>query len=140
MSKFTSNLNTIVRKGEILNFSRKCGISEGTIRGYLKGTSSPNVENLLKIATAGHVSAAWLIGEEQQSKPKKSATIIHAEFSNPSMQEMALWISEQKDGINYWEVAKAKLAMDCPEFKEWLKKHRGLHNQLDDEKLTSNGG
>ncbi len=42
----------------------------------------------------------------------------------PAMQEMAEWISEQQDGINYWEVVKANFAREYPEFREWLKKRR----------------
>lgn len=43
---------------------------------------------------------------------------------NPHHKDMTKWISEQNDGIDYWAVAKAKLARDFPEFKEWLKKTR----------------
>lgn len=46
--------------------------------------------------------------------------------SDKALQEIAEWIAEQQDGINYGEVVKARLARDYPEFREWLKKrHRG---------------
>ncbi len=34
------------------------------------------------------------------------------------MKELALWRNEQNDGINYWEVAKSKMALEFPDFKE----------------------
>jgi len=54
------------------------------------------------------------------------------------MQEMAQWISEQNDGINYWEVAKAKLAQEFPDFKEWLKKHHGENSASGSKKISVN--
>ena len=46
--------------------------------------------------------------------------------SDKSLQEIAEWISEQQDGINYGEVVKSLLARDFPEFREWLqKRYRG---------------
>lgn len=51
-------------------------------------------------------------------------------LADPAMQEMAVWIAEQRDGINYWEVVKAKLAREYPEFREWLKKRRQGRNSL----------
>lgn len=40
---------------------------------------------------------------------------------HPALLDMQLWIEEQKDGLNYWEIAKAKLALEVPAFHEWLK-------------------
>lgn len=115
---FSRNLNALIKKGEVTKFSRECGISEGTLRGYLRASTSPNVENLLKIAATASVSVAWLVGEEEEKKQPLAIPTL----PDKSMQEMAKWINEQNDGINYWEVAKAKLANEFPEFKEWLKK------------------
>ena len=42
--------------------------------------------------------------------------------SDKALQEIAQWISEQQDGINYGEVVKSLLARDYPEFREWLQK------------------
>lgn len=73
----------------------------------------------MKISSACNVTIAWLIGEEKE-RPKNGT--VHAHLPNKSMQEMAAWINEQDDGIDYWEAAKARFAHDYPEFREWLKK------------------
>lgn len=53
------------------SLARKCGLSEGSIRAYLKNESSPSVAQLLKLAKALGIRASWLIGEgdDLQSKP-----------------------------------------------------------------------
>ena len=38
-----------------------------------------------------------------------------------SQQQIAEWIENQDDGLNYWEIVKVKFAQEFPEFKEWLK-------------------
>lgn len=97
-------------------FERKTGVSAANIRKYLKGDGLPTLKILGNIATANRVSICWLIGEQEQL-----AETTHTHISDRSMHEIAQWISEQNDGIRYWEVAKAKLAQEFPEFKEWLK-------------------
>jgi len=51
-----------------------------------------------------------LTGEEQ-----------HPQLPNRCMQEIAQWISMQRDGRNYWEVLKVNLARKYSEFHDWLK-------------------
>lgn len=131
---FIERLN-ILRNGLSKNaFAQKCDIKQTTMLGYLNGTSQPNLENLIKISKANNVTIGWLAGEETSKK----TTTIHQHFPDPSMKEMALWINEQNDGINYWEIAKAKLAMEFPEFREWLKKSRDGNSPPADTNLTVN--
>ena len=121
--------------GSVNALAKQAGISQSGIRRYFEG-GEPARPLIVALAKAGNVSVNWLIsGEEDQ--PKKTTT-IHQHFPNPSMKEMALWINEQDDGINYWEIAKAKLALEFPEFREWLKKHRENSSPSADKKITVN--
>ena len=137
---FTKRVDELRGSGSKNAFAKKCGIKPTTMLGYLNGTSQPNLENLIKISKANGVTISWLAGEDVPKEfPKKTATITPY-HPDPSMQELALWINEQDGLVNYWEIAKAKMIIEFPAFREWLKKHRGMHNQLGDEKLTSSGG
>lgn len=46
------------------SLARKTDLSEATIRGYLKGSSSAGVEQLMKISRATGIRVAWYIGEQ----------------------------------------------------------------------------
>lgn len=98
-------------------FVRRTGVSETSIRHYLSGASLPTLKSLEKIASANGVSIGWLIGEEPH--PHFACRTQEQQVS-ASMQEIAQWINSQEDSINYWEVLKAMLARDFPEFRRWL--------------------
>ncbi len=116
---FKERLLSLIGNSGNRSFERKTGVSATNIRKYLKGDGLPTLKVLEKIAVANKVSISWLIGEDEYPFGGED---IHPHFQNKSMQEMAQWIGDQNDGINYWEVAKARLARDFPEFREWLKK------------------
>lgn len=46
------------------SLARKSGLSEAAIRGYLKGDSSPSIVQLMKLAKATGINAAWFLGED----------------------------------------------------------------------------
>ncbi len=101
-------------------FVRRTGISETSLRHYLSGASLPTLKILEKISAANGVSIGWLIGEEPHPQ---LANQIREQLPNSSMQEISQWISIQRDGINYWEVLKANLAREYPEFRDWLREN-----------------
>lgn len=113
---FKERLSVLIGDSGKRSFERKTGVNAANIRKYLKGDSLPTLRVLEKIADSNRVSICWLIGEQEHP-----VGTCNSPIADKSMQEIAQWISEQNDGINYWEVAKAKLAQDFPEFKEWLK-------------------
>lgn len=115
---FKERLSTLVGTTGNKAFERKTGVSAANIRKYLRGDGLPTLKVLQKIAKGNQVSICWLIGEDEHPFGKAA---IPSYFKNKSMVEMAKWIGEQKDGIEYWEVAKARLARDFPDFKRWLR-------------------
>lgn len=115
---FKDRLSILIGERGDQSFVRRTGISEKNIRLYLQGDSLPTLKILEKIATTNGVSVGWLIGEEPHPQ---LANKRFEEEPNKSMQDIAQWIDEQKDGINYWEILKAKLAQEYPEFLQWLR-------------------
>lgn len=61
------------------SLARKTGLSEAAIRGYLKGRSSPSIEQLMKISKVTGISAAWFLGE--QDSPHVQVDTIEADQS-----------------------------------------------------------
>ncbi len=122
---FKERLSALIGSGGRKSFGNKTGVSESNISKYLRGDCLPPLNVLEKIASANNVTIGWLIGEATDSEKKAAA---HPTFQNSSMQELADWISEQNDGINYWEIAKVKMTQEFPEFKSWLARvHRENH-------------
>lgn len=115
---FRERLTLLIGNRGNRSFASDTGVNTENIRNYLRGDVLPTQKILKKIADANKVSICWLIGEDEEFVERSTT---HPHYQNKSMQEMAQWISAQNDGINYWEVAKAKMAQDFPEFKEWLK-------------------
>lgn len=115
---FKERLSILIGERGCQIFVRRTGIHEANIRHYLSGDSLPTLKILEKIAAANGVSVGWLIGEEPH--PQLADQIVE-QMPSRSMQEIAQWINQQHDGINYWEVLKAKLAQEYPDFHDWLK-------------------
>ena len=115
---FRERLNILIGERGNRNFERRTGISENNLRQYLQGDSLPTLKTLEKIAKVNGVSVGWLIGEELQPQPSNGCK---EKYPHESMQEISQWIASQHDGINYWEILKAKLAQEYPDFKAWLK-------------------
>lgn len=125
---FIERMKSLAEKiGSVNALARAAGLSQSGIRRYFDG-GEPSRPQLIAIARAGGVSISWLVSGEEDERPKNGT--VHAHFPNKSMQELAAWINEQDDGIDYWEAIKARFAHDYPEFREWLKK-RTSHSGAD---------
>lgn len=68
-SIFVERITALKGDKNLSNFASLCGMSEGGMRKYLQGASSPSLEKLSQIASANNVSIAWLIGEAISPKP-----------------------------------------------------------------------
>lgn len=137
MESFSDRLQAVARTKKIFqaDLARGIGKATSTVSKWWNGDIIPGEKNISVIAEFFGCDHVWLASGEGVPFPKddnktdksfaptKGAT-IHAHFPNKSMKEIAEWISEQNDGIDYWEVAKAKMATEFPEFREWLKKRQ----------------
>ena len=59
---FKDRLKEVIGDEPVRSFSRRCGLSEGTLRDYLRGSSYPTIDRLSKIASSAKTSMPWLIG------------------------------------------------------------------------------
>lgn len=61
---FRERLREVIGDESVHSFSRRCELSEATLRGYLRGVSYPTIDRLNKIAITASTSMAWLVGED----------------------------------------------------------------------------
>jgi len=86
MSKFKENLPKIMKEKGInqTNLSKLTGISTKTIQRYIQGESSPDIDNLEKIANALNVPLAKLLGiktlEVEFVEPKNTENKIEIPY------------------------------------------------------------
>ncbi|MCA1979833.1 MAG: helix-turn-helix domain-containing protein [Thiobacillus sp.] len=59
-SSFPSRLRDCIGDEPVAAFARRCDLSEGLIRSYLKAEKQPGMERLIRIADAAGVSLEWL--------------------------------------------------------------------------------
>lgn len=66
--QFSERLKSIVPTGSGRDFAKKAGVGYSTVHNYLKGISSPTLDNLLLLAKAGGVSVEWLATGKESIK------------------------------------------------------------------------
>lgn len=57
---FAQRLKDAIGERSVNSFAKKAGLSEGVLRQYLGGKSSPGLDNLLAISETAGVSLLWL--------------------------------------------------------------------------------
>lgn len=67
------------------SFAAFCGLSEGGMRKYITGISSPSLDKLAQIARANGVSISWLVGETT-SRPPQLNPLLTVEKRYPSTE------------------------------------------------------
>ncbi|MDM7462925.1 MAG: helix-turn-helix domain-containing protein [Tepidimonas taiwanensis] len=70
---FPTRLRQCIGDEAVAAFARRCGISEGLIRSYLKAEKQPGMDRLIRIADAAGVSLEWLAtgrGPMRRDHPK----------------------------------------------------------------------
>ncbi len=73
---FRDRLREAIGSDSVRGFSRKSGVSEGTIRSYLEGRNTPTLEKLILLANAGGKNVGWLAtGIDDPDGRLKSTTI-----------------------------------------------------------------
>jgi len=77
---FAARLEHIIGRQSIRKFALACGISEGTLRSYLKGDTFPTIDKISDLATAGKVSQEWLLFGDEINDP--SATYARVPVLN----------------------------------------------------------
>lgn len=60
LESFADRLNDVIGRRSARSIAQMCGLSDGVMRKYLFGESTPNVERLVAIADALGVTVEWL--------------------------------------------------------------------------------
>ena len=87
---FRERLREVIGDESVHSFSRKCELSEATLRGYLRGISYPTIDRLNKIAITAGTSMAWLVGEEPDAALKVQDAPGSYVISDAFLDEFAL--------------------------------------------------
>lgn len=146
-------------------FAEKCGIKPTTMLGYLKGSSQPNLENLIKIASSCNVTVGWLANGEEPMQPlphrekgevvevnelreEKGDQVRGAEGlqsagdekpRNPSIALFEEWLETQD--LIYQAELYIDLREKFPKFDEWVKKRtsgdRRISSATEDNRRTA---
>lgn len=80
---FGKRLKSLMGNDSIRQFSKGCGISDGTIRKYLNEGTLPCIDKIEAIARYTECSLAWLITgeEEKHSTQTKTSTLTSEELT-----------------------------------------------------------
>lgn len=62
--RFSERLKMLIPKGNVRDISRKSGVSEGSLRAYLRGSSDPGRKALIALADTLGCSVEWLAAGE----------------------------------------------------------------------------
>ena len=87
---FPTRLREIIGGESVRSFSRRCGVSETTIRGYLEGKNMPTIEKIIMIVETGgakEASIEWLA-------TGKSSTILNISPKSLKMAELIESLSD----------------------------------------------
>lgn len=109
---FSQRLRESLKGESIRGFARKCGLSEGVLRNYLRGDTYPSLDRLETIAVSAGVNDTWLAtgegpmrrdgscrvaelgGDYRSIDPRLIGEVIEAVES--SLQESGLELSPSK--------------------------------------------
>lgn len=128
---FSRRLRRLMTDNDVteMEISLQTPIGQVDLECWLAGTVKPDNAYIAILADYFGCDEEWLATGQPASRGPGSLsggdeTSGEAGAANTSMRELAEWIAEQNDGIDYWEVVKAMLARDYPHFREWLKRRQ----------------
>ena len=70
MGTLGTRLSDLLKKNQIQQkqFAKYIGVQEQTVGRYIKGTSQPNADVIIKMVKVLNVSADYLLGTERRTK------------------------------------------------------------------------
>ncbi|OSM04878.1 helix-turn-helix domain-containing protein [Magnetofaba australis] len=70
LRQFAERLREAIGNESVRGFARECGLSEGVLRNYLRGSTYPTLDRLAAIAAAANVDLSWLATGIGDSSPQ----------------------------------------------------------------------
>jgi len=97
---FMDRLKKAIDKESNRSFAEKCGLSEGTVRRYLKGEAFPPLDTLQVIAEKSGCSLAWLASGEgdmrRLDKPSEEDKRLREQYPLSPLTAKAFGISDSQ--------------------------------------------
>jgi len=75
LSQFPERLRKVIGEESLRSFAKKCALSEGVLRSYLRGDTYPSLDRLIIIARVGDVGVEWLATGETLAQGQEVVTI-----------------------------------------------------------------
>ena len=96
---FTVNLKKALKKKHMTqkDLSKRMNISEQSISKWIRGTSEPTHENIRLISTILDVSADYLLGLTEATRPKNESFVKALRLSEESIENIRYEASEKGD-------------------------------------------
>lgn len=109
MNHFKDRLQIAIGDYSVNAFAKKSGITEGTLRTYLTGTSLPGLDKLISISEAAEVNIEWLAtgkgpkenGDHERFNFKLLTLIIEGLDDYETARKKKLTALERTDIISY---------------------------------------
>ncbi|MBB3061908.1 helix-turn-helix domain-containing protein [Microbulbifer rhizosphaerae] len=94
IEQLPSRIKLAMNGASIRAFAEKAGIAEGTLRNLISG-GIPRLDNVLRIADAAEVSAAWLATGEGQMRPWEESASGGSLYGISTFQEVIDRVEER---------------------------------------------
>ncbi|MFV0447876.1 MAG: helix-turn-helix domain-containing protein [Vibrio sp.] len=127
---FSERLEYIIGNDSVRSFSRKCGLSEKTLRNYIAAKQYPTLDRLALIAEASGKSISWLATGEDPSKKRDEHTQLNEQVLQNIIQAIEI-ILEKKEAF----IAPAKKAKIITLLYKMSTKDKKIDYQLIEEAI-----
>lgn len=101
---FGERLKTVIGKQSVASFARDCGVSEASMRKYLKAGTVPGIDSAAIIAACTGRSLSWLITGEGEPFTDNAKQKCFSE------EEIKKWWNQIFEALNVEERSKITLA------------------------------
>jgi transcriptional regulator with XRE-family HTH domain len=128
---FMMRLKTIMDGQSNLSFAEKCGLSEGTLRSYLKGKTTPPLDTLVIIAKVAGIDLAWLAtGEGEMRRGETGIGQTQSQTQSAvntggSVHQTATGIHTGVNSMNNSALAPPEIKPEIAELVELLDRYAG---------------
>jgi phage repressor protein C with HTH and peptisase S24 domain len=124
-NNFAGRLKLVSEKfSSVSAFARESGVSEGAMRKWLRGISSPSTDNLVAIANAGDVSVEWLATGSLPQEATEDQIMDATKKLLPDPKK--LFYASREEQIAKVEALEKQLEFDSPQsifHFNWLYTH-----------------
>lgn len=140
---FKDRLRQAIGERSVNSFAKECCTSEGAIRNYLKGATTPDLTTLQKIADVSGCSLAWLASGEGEMRrgegapeQQEAAHVLDLELMEDIIARTIK--AHHSTGVDYEDLAANSLAvMTATSIVNQYRAEKGLPSPSSNEILNN---